>query len=73
MRLFPSCILDTLCGNEGVYHVFFFNDIKCSERYPQTLKVPKHGQLSTAQELEAFISLWTGSWRLLTDTKSDGR
>jgi len=37
------------------------NDIKCSERDPGTLKIPKHGQLSTAQELEAFVSLWTGN------------
>jgi len=42
------------------------------ERDPRTLKVPKHGQLSTAQELEAFVSLWTGSWRLLSDTNIDG-
>jgi len=48
------------------------NDIKCSERDPRTLKIPKHGQLSTAQELDASVSLWTGSWRLLTDPKIDG-
>jgi len=48
------------------------NDIKCSDRDPGTLKIPKHGHLSTAQELEAFVSLWTGSWRLLTNPKIDG-
>jgi hypothetical protein len=48
------------------------NYLKCSERDPRTLKIPKHGQLSTAQELEAFVSLGTGSWRLLTDPKIDG-
>lgn len=55
-----ACLI--LFGEMRVYIMCLsLNDIKCSERDPGTLKIPKHGQLSTAQELEAFVSLWTGN------------
>jgi hypothetical protein len=46
--------------NEGVSHMFVFEWFKTfreRERDLRTLKIPRPGQLSTSQELEAFASL----------------